>query len=650
MIRRTWLLFFIILGLLTLEAKPPQLEVRDVQAKVEEVLKAHVCYKKLDHEIASRILQNFIEELDPTKTYFLKDDIAAWLEPSEETLNRVLDGFRKGDFVVFREIHETYMGAIERRSHLASQIDQAEMPDGVKNDEFKDLQWVTSEQELVNRLVRIKALQLAAADRMGGDSRDKFIQRIEKRRANREAEIIGSTPEETHRLVLTFILKATTSALDAHTNYFTPNEANQFMIQVQQRLFGIGAQLRDDLDGLSVVRLLEGGPAILSHKLKINDKIIAVNQEPVIGMDITEAVELIRGEKGSSVLLTILRNVEEEGQERHVETHEVEIVRNEVVLEETRLETQLEPYGDGIIANLRLFSFYQDPKSSAASDIRKAIETVQENHKLKGVVLDLRSNAGGLLTQAVNVTGLFIHKGVVVSVKDNTGRVQHLRELEGNPAWEGPLVVLVNRASASAAEIVAQSLQDYGRAIVVGDDHTFGKGSFQTFTLDPVNHPKVNPQGEYKVTRGRYYTVSGKSPQLVGAASDIVVPGILSQLEIGEKYAKFPLTNDAIDPHFEDDLSDLSPFHRLQLGPTYKYHLQHKMDIYGPYFEVLKKNSALRIASNKNYQSFIAEMEKKNFDADPIDLFGQSDLQLAETMNIMKDLIFLKASDETPLR
>lgn len=412
------------------------------------------------------------------------------------------------------------------------------------------------------------------------------------------------------------------------------------MIQVQQRLFGIGAQLRDDLDGLSVIRIIENSPASQSNKLKINDKIIAVDFEPVIGMEITEAVELIRGEKGTPVRLTLLRE-SGEGENRQNEKIEIELIRNEVVLEETRLETAFEPYGDGVIAHLKLFSFYQDPKSSSTSDIRKAIEQIKKDHLLKGVVLDLRSNAGGLLTQAVTVTGLFINKGIVVSIKDNTGKVQHLREVDGKPVWEGPLFVLVNRASASAAEIVAQTLQDYGRAFVIGDDHTFGKGSFQTFTLDPITNPKINPQGEYKVTRGRYYTVSGRSPQLIGVQSDILIPGILSQLDIGEKFAKFPLENDQIEPHFEDDLSDLSPFHRIQLGPMYKYNLQTQLTVYQPYGEILKSNSKARIDSNKNYQNFLKEIEKKNYDSEMIELFGQTDLQLVEAFNVMKDLIFL---------
>jgi carboxyl-terminal processing protease len=644
MIKKT--LFLLLFLALICEAKPPQLTPSDVKNKVEEILKSHACHKSLTAELVERTLQNFIEELDPTKTYFLEGEIALWTSPTEPLIQKTLAGFKTGNFSTFTDIHTAFIEAVERRNAIEATLEQKELPKGVKSEEFKDLSWAISPEELTDRLLRIKAMQLDATEKLGQESQNKFVQRMLKRRLNREAELTGSSSEEFHKTTLAYVLKAVTSALDSHTNYFTPNEANQFMIQVQQRLFGIGAQLRDDLDGLCVTRILENSPASLSNKIKINDKIIAVNSEPVVGMEITEAVELIRGEKGTPVLLTILRETGEDA-ERKTEKLEIELIRNEVVLEETRLETSLEPYGDGVIAILKLFSFYQDQKNSSAIDMRKALEQIKTDHELKGVIVDLRSNAGGLLVQAVGVSGLFMNKGIVVSVKDNTGKVQHLREVDGKPVWEGPLFILVNRASASAAEIVAQTLQDYGRAIVVGDDHTFGKGSFQTFTLDSVgSSPKVNPQGEYKVTRGKYYTVSGKSPQLTGVRSDITVPGLLSQLDIGEKFAKFPLENDEIEPHFDDDLSDISPFHRIQLGPMYKYNLQQQLTTYVPFMETLKKNAELRISSNKNYQNFLKELSKKNFDSETIELFNQTDLQLTETLNVMKDLIFLMQSEE----
>lgn len=625
-------LFLFLCFICAAESRMPEISPRDTKTKIDEVLRQHASYKSFTPELTKRVFQNYLDELDPTKTYFLDSEIGTWINPSDEVLQQALRGFKTTDYSVFHEIHAVFLKAIERRNRIENEIVQADLPVGVKSEEFKDLAWASSYDDLKTRIERIKALQLEAADKMGEESRDRFIQRLQKRRLNRETELSGQTAEEQSKIILTYVLKAATSALDSHTNYFTPNEANQFMIQVQQRLFGIGAQLRDDLDGLTIMRILENSPAQQSMKLKINDKIIAVNREPIVGMDITEAVELIRGEQGTLVHLTFLRDGE---------MMEIELLRGEVLLEESRLETQLEPYGDGQIAILRLFSFYQDQKYSSAQDMRKALEQIKKEHKLKGVIVDLRGNAGGLLTQAVSVTGLFITKGIVVSVKDNTGKLQHLREVDGNPVWDGPLIVLVDRGSASAAEIVAQTLQDYGRAVIVGDEHTFGKGSFQTFTLDPIHDPKVNPQGEFKVTRGRYYTVSGKSPQLEGVHSDITVPGLLSQIDIGEKFAKFPLENDEIDAHFDDDLSDLSAFNRIRLGSSYRSNLQPRLYTYARYLDTLKRNSKLRIEGNKNYQSFLSELEKKNFDSPEIDLFGKSDLQYAEALNIMKDLLYL---------
>ncbi|MBS0621257.1 MAG: S41 family peptidase [Verrucomicrobia bacterium] len=624
---------------ISLSAKPPQLTARDTRIKVEEILKAHVSHQKLTPEIVARTLQNYLEEVDPGKIYLLEEDVATWANPSPETLQEALTGFKKEDFATYEKIHEAMISAIQRRNALEKEIERAPLPSGVQPSEFKDITWAKSPEELKDRLLRIKALQLQTAEKITPETKDQFFQRLTKRRLNREADLIGNSPSERKQLVFSYVLKATSSALDSQTLYFTPSEANQFMIQVQQRLFGIGAQLRDDLSGFTVVRIVEGSPAFHSTKLKVGDRIVAVNGEPVVGMDIVEAVELIRGPQGSPVHLTVLRE-HKEGESPLEEKHDIEIVRGEIVLKESRLETSYEPYGNGVIAVLRLYSFYQDNNSSSTSDLAQAIEEIKKDHHVKGIILDLRSNAGGLLPQAVSVTGLFISKGVVVSVKDNTGQIQHLRNVENNKVWDGPLLVLTARTSASAAEIVAQTLQEYGRALVIGDPETFGKGTFQTFTLESAHYGKVNPKGEYKVTRGRYYTVSGKSPQLVGVKADIVVPGFFSQMEIGEKYAKFPVETDEISAKFEDDLSDIPALHRLYLIKDYESNKQPVLTTYKPYIEPLSKNSMERIAQNKNYQNFLKELDKKDEMSDPTEYFGQNDLQLLETVNIMKDLIY----------
>lgn len=623
-----------------LVATPPTLTPRDTRVKIQEILKAHVCHHEFSAEIAKRALQNYIEEIDPSKTYLLQAEVQPWLEPSSSLVEQVLKGYQKEDFSTFEHIHATLESAIQRRTQLEARLHNMSLPEAVTHAEFKTLSFAQNEEELLDKLNRIRALQFKTSQKIHPENQEPFFQRISKRRLNREQELLGQTDAERKQIILAYVLKSVSSALDSQTLYFTPTEANQFMIQVQQKLFGIGAQLRDDLNGFTITRLVEGSPASLSNQLRVGDKIIAVNQEPIVGMDIVEAVSLIRGPQGSSIDLTILREQKDTDPMKE-ETLHVPLVRSEVVLKDSRFEISDEPYGDGIIATLQLFSFYQDQNSSSASDLREALLRLQKERSVKGVILDLRANAGGVLPQAVAVAGLFLSKGIVVSIKDNTGQVQHLRNIDNRKIWDGPLIILTSRASASAAEIVAQTLQEYGRALVVGDPETFGKGTFQTFTLEAAHFGKVNPKGEYKVTRGRYYTVSGKSPQLVGVTADLIVPGPYASMEIGEKYAKYPVGTDKIPPNFTDTLSDIPAIHRTPLEKIYKLGIQSPLSTYKPYLDRLKTNSQNRIAASKNYQSFIQETAKEEPSIEAIEFCGQNDLQLTEAIQIMKDIIYL---------
>ena len=634
-------ILYFTLAILPLKSDLPDIDPPRVTDKLEEIMKAHVSYKKMTPELVRRALVNYLEELDPAKTYFVTEDIQRWLEPSDDYVEKILENYKNSDFSAFEEIHDSMVAAIHRRRHLNERIDSMTLPEKVSSKEFKDLTWVEDEDALIDRLLKLKALQTEATEKLDDpDLKEKGLQRIEKRRHSYEEDFLVTDEKERQQFLLSNVLKATAGALDTHTAYFTPGEATQFMISVQQRLFGIGAQLRDDLNGFTVVKIVEGGPAFDGGQLKAKDKIIAVNGEPVVGMDIQDAVELIRGDENTPVVLQVIRDIPTDNESTEEQKLDVTVMRGEVVLKETRFETSIEPFADGVIAYQRLFSFYQDPESSSAADLAKELQKLKEEHNVKGIVLDLRSNSGGLLTQAVAVTGLFMTKGIVCTIKDDKGNMQHLRDLDNNTVWEGPLVVLTNRGSASAAEIVAQTLQDYGRAIIVGDDATFGKGSFQTFTLTTRQGDHVDPEGEYKVTRGRYYTVSGKSPQLTGVISDIVVPGVLSAFDVGERFAKFPLETDTISPNFDDTLSDVPWSQRDKIRKLYKFNLQKQLDTYSAHIDRLKENSSLRIENNKNYQVFLKELENKDDDDDP-DSYGQNDLQLTEAYNIMKDLIVL---------
>lgn len=641
MLRKFLILCLLVISPYLLEAKLPELTPALVKAKIQEIMKAHATYKMVNKEIIRRTLQNYLEELDPTKTYFIQSDIEQWLNPSDEMIDKVLNDFTNGRFDVFSQINEVMVHAIQRRRLLEKQIDYHSLPTHVSPTEFKDMKWVHTPADLLTRLKRIRAMQLETSSKLNEELQEKALQRIEKRQTKFEDAFLSQDTAQRERLMLSYVLKAFASALDAHTAYLTPEEAAQFMINVQQRLSGIGAQLRDDLNGFTIIKIIEGSPAALSKDIKVKDRIIAVNGEPVVGMDIVDAVELIRGEENTPVTLTIIRETKE-GDVSKEEKKDVTIKRSAVVLKESRYESSFEPFGDGVIAYLKLYSFYQDSDSSSATDLANELAKIAKDHKIEGVILDLRYNSGGLLSQAVEVAGIFIGKGIVVSVKDESGNIQHLRHLEGKADWTGPLIVLVNRASASASEIVAQSLQDYGRALIVGDDHTFGKGSYQTFTLNSTTG-MVNPQGEYKVTRGRYYTVSGKTPQLTGVVSDIPVPGILSESEIGEKFSKHPLENDQIEPNFDDDLSDIPFTQREKIRLLYKFNLQKKLETYGPYATKLKSNSKLRIENNKDYQKFLKEIKlhDRGDVEETEEQVGKQDLQLTEAFSIMKDLIIL---------
>lgn len=619
---------------------PPNITPYEAHLKAEEIFQAHISQKEFNTLVAKRTLSNFLEELDPVKSYLTANEINIYLNPSDELLKRAISGYEKYDFSLFQEMYELMLLAIERRNYLEEKVALAtHLPQNVKAQEVIEGSWPKDENDLYNKLLKIRSLQVSAANKLASKKEyDLFFQRVTKRRINHEKDLITSSKIEKKKQVLAYFLKALASSLDSHTVYFTPQEAKAFLIQVQQRLFGIGAQLRDDLSGLTVVQIVEGGPAWQSGDLKLGDKIVGVNHEIIVGMDIQEAIDLIRGPKGTKVILTILRE-NEAGND--FDKFDIELTRDEIVLKESRYESRVEPYGDGVIGYIALHAFYQDPKHSSVSDLREAFFAMASEHKVYGLILDLRNNAGGLLPQAVEVTGSFIQNGVVAAIKDYSGQEQRLRNVSGGPIYSGPLIVLINRASASASEIVALCLSDYGRALIVGDKTSYGKGSYQTFTIEGSNPNAINESGEYKVTRGRYYTVSGNTPQLVGVPSHIEVPGILSEMEIGEKYSKYPLENHSIAPLYADDYSDVHPLYRMRLKKLVGKDIQKKETKLLSSVDTLSKYSKKRIRDNPNYVQFLSAL--KHIDKYELDysLVGQNDLQLEEAYNIMKDLIVL---------
>ncbi|HHT47839.1 MAG TPA: carboxy terminal-processing peptidase [Firmicutes bacterium] len=352
-------------------------------------------------------------------------------------------------------------------------------------------------------------------------------------------------------------LNALTSSFDPHTNYLPPKAKQDLDIQLSGVLEGIGATLQEDGDYIKVVEIIPGGPSWRQGKLKEGDIILKVAQgagEPVdlINMPVDEAVRYIRGKKGTEVTLTVKKM---DGQ-----IEEITILRDIVVLEETYAKAVVikAPKAGPKVGYIALPSFYRDFNAlngrSSSDDVRKELEKLKKA-EVEGVILDLRNNKGGALDDAVKMAGLFIESGPVVQAKDQKGKIVVLQDPDPEVVYAGPLVVLINSLSASASEILAAALQDYGRAVIVGSPHSFGKGTVQgmvnlDYLLDYL-YPRqaaYKPLGTIKLTEEKYYRINGGATQLKGVQSDLVLPDPYAFLEIGERYYDYVLPWDQVQP------------------------------------------------------------------------------------------------------
>lgn len=285
-----------------LASSESKLTPRNAKSKILEICRSHVNYHHLDRRVwAERALANYLEELDPLKSYLTEDEVHAYLHPSEELIDRILKDFDGGKFTVFEEIHTVWKNSLSRRRDLEKQIDLGTTP-LLEPKELEGAPWPADSSALVARIASIAKVQFDSAEKWFPAEIDSFLQRIQKKRLHKEDELCGKLKWSAEEISLILTIKAFSNALDSQTYYFTSKEASQFLIQVQQKLSGIGAQLRDDLSGFSIMRIIEGGAAERLGTLKVGDKIVSVNGEPVVGLDIADAVELIRGPDGLSLI------------------------------------------------------------------------------------------------------------------------------------------------------------------------------------------------------------------------------------------------------------------------------------------------------------------------------------------------------------
>ncbi len=530
---------------------------------VVELLRRHHYNKPpLNDERSVQIYDNYLKLLDPSRSYFTAADIAEFNQWRTKFDDLLKSGELEPGFTIYRR----HLTRLEERLNFAL----AELGKGIDKIDFtvdEELQvdrekapWAKDRaelDELWRKRVKDEVLRLKIA---GKETKD-IQELLTKRYKNQLARLKQTRGED----VFQAYINAFATTYDPHTTYLSPDNAENFDINMSLSLEGIGAVLQSDNEHVKVVRLVPAGPAEKSKQIAPADKIVGVAQGndemvDVIGWRLDEVVKLIRGPKGSTVRLEVIPASNAPSDQS---SKVVTITREAVKLEEQAAKKKvLELKHDGRdykLGVIELPAFYLDFKAfragdpnykSTTRDVKRLLDELQAE-KVDGVVIDLRNNGGGSLQEATELTSLFIEQGPTVLVRNADGRVDVLADENKGIYYNGPLAVLVNRLSASASEIFAGAMQDYHRALILGGQ-TFGKGTVQT--IQPLNH------GELKLTLAKFYRVSGQSTQHQGVIPDILYPDVMDTKDIGESALPAALPWDSIRPAIKPELDPIKPF------------------------------------------------------------------------------------------
>ncbi len=548
------------------EIGAPSTKNRQIALMVRGIVSAqHLTQHKLDDEISERALDMFIDRLDPMKLYFLKDDIEAFSAKKRE----LDDMLEKGDLQFAHDVFLQYIDRMEESIEVAHDLIDAEHNFKIKeyiSTDWDNLEFASDRDVLTERWrkrIKYNFLVLKGDKTEGEEARERL-----HRRYNSQLKQIQQTSSDE---LLEIFLTSVTTCYDPHTTYMSPTTSENFEIQMRLNLDGIGAQLTLEDGYTKVTRIIPGGAADKHGELKTGDRIVSVGQDDdgemqdVIDMKLNDVVSLIRGKPGSTVRLGIIP-------EKSSESKILTIKRAKIELKDSEARGDIVQYQvPGTKKTLRigvinLPSFYMDMDAarrgekdyrSTTRDCRRIIEEFNEEG-IDGMIMDLSTNGGGSLTEAIDLTGLFIDVGTVVQVKDPLGRVQQYDDRHKGTSYDGPLVVLCSKFSASASEIFAGAIVDHGRGIVVGDSTTHGKGTVQNFLelgsrfFNISNPPNL---GALKITMQQFYRPGGDSTQRRGVYSDIVLPSITDHMKISESDLDFAVPFDQVENEVDEVLS-----------------------------------------------------------------------------------------------
>ncbi len=616
-------------------------------------------YRKVDlnDEFSVTIFNNFLDTLDSSKSYFLATDIARF-DKYKFTLD---DALRANNLLPAYSIFSTYQKRVHERIDYALLLIEKEF-DFSKEETFvierENAKWpITIEQQndLWRKRIKNDVLSLVLAD--------KDEDEIKKTLVKRYSSVLRRTKQLDENDIFQLYINSFATAIDPHTSYLSPRSYNNFEIRMSLSLEGIGALLRTDGDHTVVERIIPGGPADLGELLHAKDKIIGISQQnekeftDVVGWRLEEVVELIRGPKDTVVKLQILPGSKGDG----AALEEISIKRNKIKLEEQAASKELLEIPNNNknqkIGIVTIPTFYLDFNAfqngdedyrSTTKDVHALLnELLEEN--IDGLVLDLRSNGGGSLIEATQLAGLFIDKGPIVQVRDSSGHIEIHKDKDANISYTGPMVVLVDRFSASASEIVASALQDYGRAVIVGET-TFGKGSVQQLVdLNRFGRKNDANLGQLKATIAQYFRINGESTQHRGVEPDIPFEASYDKSEQGERSLDNALPWTKISPTQFDNrhiskqiVHNLESKHVDRTKNDEKY--QSLIKLYN-LNESLQKQTELSLNQAKREKKFAQlEKDRKEFEQ----LIGledeDSDDKDNETSNIENDILLIEAA------
>ncbi|MBO2696682.1 carboxy terminal-processing peptidase [Shewanella algae] len=484
----------------------------------------------LDDAFSQQIFKRFLEQLDYRRNVLLQSDIDSF----KVYANQFDDMVRSGDLEPAYKMYDlVQQRRYERFAYALSLLDK-EMDFNQAGDAYvfdrKDAAWPKDEAEL-NELWRQRVKYDALNLKLTGKEWPEIVDVLGKRYNNAIKRLKQTNSED----VFQGLMNAFARSVEPHTSYLSPRNAERFQMEMNLSLEGIGAVLQMEDDYTVIKSLVAGGPAALSEKLAPEDRIVGVGQEgkemvDVIGWRLDDVVDLIKGPKGSKVTLQVLPK---KGGS-NAKPINVTVVRDKIRLEDRAatskiVEPETGPYAQRKIGVIQIPGFYMD----LSRDVAKELQTLNEA-KVEGVIIDLRGNGGGALTEATLLTGLFIDQGPVVQIRDANGRISENRDNDGKSYYDGPLTVMVDRYSASASEIFAAALQDYGRALIIGES-TFGKGTVQQHkSLGRIYDLYEKPVGHVQYTIAKFYRINGGSTQLKGVTPDIPFPSALEPGEYGE--------------------------------------------------------------------------------------------------------------------